>query len=115
MVSRHSPVPLADVGVECELPGALLHRPVRGQSVRDGDDHPPLGEAAAQLAVLLAPRVQRVQALGEHLARAARQRHPALVHRDARQDALELHNVVREGAADKCSIVRREFITNGPV
>ena len=101
MVSRHSPVPLADVGVECELPGALLHRPVRGQSVRDGDDHPPLGEAAAQLAVLPAPRVQRVQALGEHLARAARQRHPALVHRDARQDALELHNVVREGAADK--------------
>src|SRR5690606_9787938 len=55
--------------------------------VADVDHRAPLGEARAQLVVLLQPRAQAVQALGDQFARATRQRLGALVDLDAGNDA----------------------------
>src|SRR5690606_25584605 len=65
------------------------------------DDRAPLGEAGAQLVVLLQARAQAVQALGHDLAREAGKRMRALVDLDARD-----HAVVRHVAGEGDSVLR---------
>src|SRR5690606_3177921 len=71
----------------------------------DIDDGAPLGETRAEAGVLLQAATQAIQALGDELARATGQRHRALVHLDAREDAglghdLRERHAVAGGLAD---------------
>ena len=88
------PISLADVGIHGQPSGALLHCSDRRKVLADVDDHPPLGEPAAQLPVLRTPLVQTVQALSENLlARRPGQPHPALVHRHAGDHPETFHHL----------------------
>ena len=81
--------------------GLLAERGVAGECVRvrpdavlarlcvaDGVRRAPLGKAGSEVAVLLEPLAQAVEAFGHGLALGVRERLRALVHLDARDDAL---------------------------
>src|SRR4051812_33765919 len=70
-------------------PEAVLAR----DALADRDDTAPLGEARTELAVLLEPPAQAVEALGDGLAFGERQGLRALVDLDAGDDALRLEQL----------------------
>jgi len=90
---RHQARFLAQRGVARQRVAVGLDRGGAGVVFADVDHRAPLGELGTQLDVLLQTLAQAVQALGHHIARKAGQRHRALVHLDARDDAVLLHHL----------------------
>ena len=90
---RHEPGLLAERRVARERvrvrPDAVLAR----DAVADRDHGAPLREARAELAVLLEPLAQAVEALGDLLAGRERERLRALVDLDAGDDPLPLEQL----------------------
>ncbi len=79
---------LAERGVSREGMGIGMDTGPTRQRVGDGDDGPPLGEARAEVAVLLESGAEPVEPLGDPFVRRARERFGAIIDLDAREDAL---------------------------
>ncbi len=83
---RHQAALLAQRRVTGERVGVGLDAGARRDVVADVDHRAPLGEARAELVILLEPIAQAVETLGDDLAREAGQGMRALVDLDARDD-----------------------------
>jgi len=79
---------LAERGVERELRGVGVYTAPRGYALAYGDDRAPLGEAGAELPVLLQAVREPVEALGELLAGGEGHVYGASVNLDAGDHAL---------------------------
>src|SRR2546426_7553318 len=87
---------LSESSKSCQRVGVGFEASAAGNIRADGDDGPPFGEARAELGVFGQALAQTIEAFGDFLAGKRSHRLGAVIHLDARDDALSPEQLDQE-------------------